>query len=60
MSARLRGRVAKLEDRNGSRHNDEWFREQLRQYFALRIDVDAIPAGKAGKVYIKAMGREVF
>jgi len=59
MSAKLQGRVTKLEDRNGSRHNDEWFREQLRQYFRS-IDVDAIPAGKAGEVFFAEVGREVF
>jgi len=60
MSARLRGRVTRLEDRKGFRRGDEWFREQLRQYFALGIDVDAIPAGKAGAVFFEQAGREVF
>ena len=60
MSAKLQRRVAKLEDGKGFRFNDEWFREQLRQYFALGIDVDAIPAGKAGEVFFEQAGREVF
>ena len=60
MNAKLQGRVAKLEGMSGVLRNDEWFREQLRLYFTTSVDVDAIPAGKAGEVYFAAMGREVF
>ena len=60
MNAKLQGRVAKLESGKGVLRDDEWFREQLRLYFALGIDVDAIPAGQAGEVFMREMGREVF
>ena len=63
MSARLRGRVEKLEIRSGIGPVDEICREKLRDMNATtgdNIDVDAIPAGKACKVYIAIIGREVF
>ena len=63
MSRALQGRLEKLEGRNGDPAHDDYFRAELRQANATagaNIDIDAIPAGKAGEVYVAAFGREVF